>query len=188
MQKTITTPNDLIPIGTKVFLPRPAIGQVLEDEIKGYYGVLHNRDGNCVFTPSDYQLNTANTERGEDTIHNAWKAEEFFLSYDEAKSMAKEYRIRIDDAIAFKAIGYVADNEGYHFEPELCILAPCCSAVSNIRSILGHAIYSTRMSAVTRRTLLRLLKSHTPPDGVKYIDEEVLVHLDLFWPDQEGTL
>lgn len=182
MDITCSIPNDLIPIGTKVFLPRPAIQAVLEDCILGYSGILErSSDGQYKLSPSDYRLNTVNVERGGDEFDCSWKSEEFFLSYEAAMAMAKEYKIILSDEEWYKLIGFKTSEQGHHFETEDCDLAPCCGAIERIREMLGKVAWSKHISAVNRSILAKMLANHDAPEAKPRINSLILKQIDLIW-------
>ena len=184
MTQSILFPDDLLQVGTKVFIPRPMVGQVAADEILGYFGQITKQGENLQFVPSDYQLNSANLERGGSVVYTGWKSDEFFLSYDEALTMAKIYQVIVSPENAYRAIGY---EEEYNYEAGYsiqitsgCELDAGCAAIDQIRWIIAKAINQTYITAIGRQTLAELLKCHEPPVNCEQL-RLILAQMDLTW-------
>jgi len=176
MQLTITLPDDLIPIGTKVYIPMTGVHQVAEDQIVGYIGTLTTTQ----FVPSDYQLNTVNMDRSEATDNTAWKGDEFFLSYEEALAMAEYYELHVGIAVSYAAIGYIEDGDSYTWEKDNCELADCCDNTDLIRALLAKAVFEGGMTGVARNRLRQALASHERPENHENLDK-ILEQLKLTW-------
>ena len=179
-EQTTNFPDDLLPVGTKVYLPHAQSGQVTVDEIIGYFGQITLQNDKHVFVPNDYQLNTANLERGMDG-YTGWKADEFFLSREEAQAMAKTYPLVVDQETAKKAIGYDSDcREYWCSNMDESELDNCCATTTNIRWLLAQAIFNCSLSAIGRRNLEQMLRQHRKPLEYEAIDS-ILQQLDLKW-------
>ena len=185
MKITTDLPDDLLPIGTQVFIPRAVLGTVEPDIIIGYNCILEqDKDNKFVLQPTDYRLNTVNTERGGETNNDTcWKREEFFLSYQDALVMAKEYTVTATEEEWHDAIGYKGDlEEGYVFELADCELRRCCAATENIRMLLGDVAWTGKITALNRHILLKIIKAHEAPDRAAVLNK-ILKQMDIVWSD-----
>jgi hypothetical protein len=172
--------DDIILIGTKVYIPRPVFGTVDEDEVIGYYGVLTKEGEQYVLTPTDYVLNTINLDK--EGLNSGWKASQFFLSYDEAKAQAVEYLVDASQTEWFKAIGLNQDSDRLYYD-ENCELAPCCNTISNIRNILFDVCKEGCITGVARLELIELLESHECCEPKPILDS-LLRQLKIKWNDK----
>ena len=176
---TCNLPDELVPINTPVYLPRPQFNTVQEDKISGYYCVLLEDEGQLKLTPTDYRLSTLNVGRGE--LTDKWKRDEFFLSYDEAMSMAVEYEVVATSDEWFKAIGLSGGGQDNRYDiTDDCELPICCANISDIRDLLYNVCVSGKINGVTKRNLIALLNSHEPPVNKPVLDK-ILAQLNINW-------
>lgn len=184
MQITAEFPDHILPIGTKVFVPRPAINDVHEDEITGYYCAARNIDGKLHIHPTDYQLSLINLSR--DGVSNGWKANEFFLSYEEAKTNAVEYNIVATPEEWFRSIGLNGseDEDRTQYDDE-CELAPCCANISAIRDILYDVCLTGKINGVTRNSIIQLMEGHEPMTNSYPNLTKILSQMKVTWIDDE---
>lgn len=182
MQITCDFPDQVLPIGTKVFLPRAALHSVQEDEITGYSCIMSDIEGKLTIFPTDYRLHTCNVSR--DSLAPEWKRNEFFLSYEEALTMAKEYHVVAAKELWLTAIGLDGseDEERIHYDDK-CELESCCANISAIRDVLYEACVEGKIDAVTRASLKELLNSHEPPSPKPVLDK-ILAQLNLVWTNE----
>lgn len=173
-----TFPDDVLKIGQKVYIPRPIVSQVLEDEIVGYECNLQLVEQDWVIIPTSYILNTANNEN----ITPGWKRDQFCLSRDEAQSKCKIYYFSdLTYQQWLDAIGLdVLTHENNLKFNESCELADCCEVTSSIRSILYDAACEGQMTAMQRDTLERLISNHEPPARQDTL-ALILNQLELVW-------
>ena len=180
-QITCDFPEGVLPIGTKVYIPRAPIKSVHEDVIRGYYCTMYSESERLTIIPTDYRLSIMNIGRG--SFDDGWKRDEFFLSYEEAKAMAVEYTADLEPEEWFKAIGLNgADNEDRIAYDDECELTPCCSNISDIRDILYNICVSGKINGVTRLALIALLNAHEPPHENAILNK-ILAQLDLTWKE-----
>jgi hypothetical protein len=178
-------PDNILPIGTKVYLPRPAVKAVHEDVIVGYACRLTAEEGRLKLSPTDYCLTTINVERGGMTAD--WKRDEFFLSYEDALAMAVEYEVNATPKEWWAAIGLRGDEtEDVCKFNEDCELPVCCYNISDIRDILYNVCVSGEINGVNRRNLIALLNSHEPPENKPILDK-ILAQLDINWTPSSKT-
>jgi hypothetical protein len=192
MQITCDFPDNVLAIGTKVYIPRPAVNSVQEDEIAGYYCALLNVDGKPTLIPTDYRLNIINLSRGG--LNDGWKSDEFFLSYEEAKANAVMYKVTATPEEWLKAIGLDgSDNEDRTDYDEDCELFACCTLISDIRDILHQLCKDGQIDGITRRNLIALMNAHEPPvipgglpANLTYPNlTKILAQLNLVWKEPD---
>ena len=172
MQITCEFPGAILPIGTKVYIPRPSIHAVETDEIIGYYCTLHlGEDNKFLLSPTDYRLSTSNV--GRDSMEQAWKSDEFFLSYEEAMKMSVEYLVATTPEEWVKAEA--------EFNPV------CCALISDILDILDDVRVSGKITGMQRNALINLLNMHSPHHGndkaeldKPYLDK-ILAQIKIKW-------
>jgi hypothetical protein len=182
---TCDFPDNILPIGTKVFIPRAAIGDVHEDEVRGYYCTLFKEGDTHILNPTDYRLSILNLGRG--SLDDGWKRDEFFLNYEEAKAHAVEYTVSATPEEWFKAIGLngAEDEERTQFDDE-CELQSCCATISNIRDILYDVCLTSKITGVTRNSLIKLLETHEPMTNSYPNLTKILSQMNIVWTDN-GT-
>lgn len=182
MKITCDIPDDLIPIGTKVYVPRPIVNDVHEDEILGYFCILgKDENKNDILYPTDYRLRIVNMDRGD--FLDAWKSDEFFLSYQEAKDMAVTYPVLATEDEWFKAIGLKNDSNRLEYDEE-CELAPCCSTISDIRSLLATIMKNELCTGMQKQTLISLMNAHEPT-GLSPTLDKILSQLNISWLENQ---
>ena len=179
MQITCEFPDNVLPIGTRVFIPRPAINSVQEDEIIGYHCTMVNIDGEPYVYPTDYRLNTVNLDRGND--EDGWKADEFFLTYADAKNHAVEYSVVASPEEWLTAIGLsgTGTEERNQFDED-SELGTCCAIISHIRDILYEVCLTGTITGVQKKKLITAITSHQAPDNTPVLDK-ILKQLDIEW-------
>jgi hypothetical protein len=185
MTITCEFPEDVLAIGTKVYIPRPALKSVLEDKIVGYYCIyIHPIDKQMpILQPTDYRLCTINLDH--DNFVDAWKRNEFFLSYEDAKAAAVEYPVVVTDEEWVRAIGLCKDDDRTEYEED-CELQSCCAAISNIRSALFKACTEGKLTGVERNELILLLDRHEIPNEKPILDK-ILAQLHIVWKEGDKS-
>ena len=180
MQITINLPDDTLPIGTKVYIPRAAIHSVIEDEIKGYHCTLFNENDKPTLVISDYRLSTINL--GSDNLITGWAPDEIFLSYEGALTMAVEYTVEATPEEWLNAIGLDgSEGEDRSDLDEDCELSPCCSVISKIRDMLYNVCKTGKINAVARKRLATLLESHEAVTGDCTNLTKILSQINITW-------
>jgi hypothetical protein len=183
MKITCEIADDLLPIGTKVFIPRPVVKDVHEDEILGYFCILgKDKEKGDILYATDYRLRIVNMDRG--TFLDAWKADEFFLSYQEAKEMAVTYPVVATQDEWFKAIGLKKDSDRLQYDEE-CELAPCCGTISDIRDLLSTIMEREYCTGMQKRTLVSLMNAHEPALGLSPALDKILAQLNICWRENQ---
>ena len=183
-QITCSIHEDILDIGTKVFIPRSAINGVHEDVILGYNcNLVKDEKGTLLIIPTHYRLSILNIGNG--SVSSNWSRNEFFLSYEEAKANAVEYKVDATKDEWFSAIGLTGEvgEERIDYD-ENCELMPCCSNISEIRNLLYDICITGKITGVGRIGLINALNNHEPPDN-KVVLDKILAQLNIEWVDND---